>query len=112
MDNNEKVIGRPFTKENAAENGKKGGMASGESKRLNKAVAEILREELSKKVGDMTKLEWLTQMAINNTKNAVTLKDIKLMQEILGEAAEKLQVSMGEGMTKDDFIEMIKEARK
>ena len=101
-----------FTKENAAQKGKKGGIASGESKRANKAVAEILREELSKKVGDMTKLEWLTQMAINNTKNAVTLKDIKLMQEILGEAAEKLQVSMGEGMTKDDFIEMIKEARK
>jgi hypothetical protein len=75
-------------------------------------VAEILREELSKKVGDMTKLEWLTQQAINNARNSITLKDIKLMQEILGEAAEKLQVSMGEGMTKDDFIEMIKEARK
>ena len=102
----------PFTKENAAEKGRKGGIASGESRRANRAVAEILREELSKKVGDMTKLEWLTQMAINNTKNAVTLKDIKLMQEILGEAAEKLQVSMGEGMTKDDFIEMIREARK
>lgn len=101
-------MGQLFTKDNA----KKMQQKSVEARKANKAVAEILREELSKKVGDMTKLEWLTQMAINNTKNAVTLKDIKLMQEILGEAAEKLQVSMGEGMTKDDFIEMIKEARK
>lgn len=102
----------PFTKENAAEKGRKGGIASGESRRANKAVAEILREELSKKVGDLTKLEWLTQKAINNAKETITLKDIKLMQEILGEAAEKLMLNVDSGMSKDDFIAMIKEAKK
>lgn len=97
-----------FTKENAKEMQRK----SVESRMANKAVADILREELSKKMGKMTKLEWLTQQAINNAKDTVTLKDIKLMQEILGEAAERLTVNMDNGMSKDDFIEMLREARK
>lgn len=112
MNANIKVVGKPFTKENAAENGRKGGIASGESKRANKAVADVLRDELAKKVGDLTKLEWLTQKAINNAKDTITLKDIKMMQEILGEAAEKLMLNVDSGMSKDDFIAMIKEAKK
>lgn len=97
-----------ITKENAKEMQQK----SVEARKANKAVADVLREELSKKVGDLTKLEWLTQKAINNAKDTITLKDIKLMQEILGEAAEKLMLNVDSGMSKDDFIEMIKEARK
>lgn len=97
-----------ITKENAKEMQQK----SVEARKANKAVADVLREELSKKVGDLTKLEWLTQKAINNAKDTITLKDIKLMQEILGEAAEKLMLNVDSGMSKDDFIAMIKEAKK
>lgn len=101
-------MGQLFTKDNAKEMQQK----SVEARKANKAVADVLREELSKKVGDLTKLEWLTQKAINNAKDTITLKDIKLMQEILGEAAEKLMLNVDSGMSKDDFIAMIKEAKK
>lgn len=101
-------MGQLFTKDNA----KKMQQKSVEARKANKAVADVLREELSKKVGDLTKLEWLTQKAINNAKDTITLKDIKLMQEILGEAAEKLMLNVDSGMSKDDFIAMIREAKK
>lgn len=103
---NEKVIGTPFTSENSAEMQRK----SVEARKHNKAVAEILREELAKKVGDLTKLEWLTQKAINNCKDEMTLKDLKLMQDILGESVTNMNVETNTAMTKDELVATIRKA--
>lgn len=99
---------KPFTSENAREMQKK----SAESRIRNKQVSQILRDELLKKVGDMTKLEYLTQKAIINAKDDITLKDLKLIQDILGESVTNLNIDTTEGMTKEEYIAMIKEARK
>lgn len=99
---------KPFTSENAREMQKK----SAEARMRNKQVSQILRDELLKKVGDMTKLEYLTQKALINSKDDISLKDLKLIQEILGESVTNLNIDTTEGMTKEEYIAMIKEARK
>jgi hypothetical protein len=50
-----KVVGTEFTSENAAENGRKGGIASGQARREKKAMRERIQEllEMSVSAGDI-----------------------------------------------------------
>lgn len=58
-------------------------------KREKKTLAETIRRELEKKVGDgekLTKLEYLVQKALtNHAKGALSLKDLTYLQKLLGE---------------------------
>lgn len=59
------------------------------AKREKKTLAETIRRELEKKVGDgekLTKLEYLVQKALSNhAKGALSLKDLTYLQKLLGE---------------------------
>lgn len=92
-----------ITKENAAEMQAKGV----EAKKRAKTAREVLREELNKKVGDMTKLEYLTKKVINNSVNDITWKDLKIMHELLGEFTSNVSV---ETKKPEDVIKEIMDA--
>lgn len=78
--------------EEAVNNGKKGGIASGEARRRKKLVAEALSELLQKTEttsdgNEIIRLDAITQKALANCFNGhPTLDDIYLIQKILGEA--------------------------
>lgn len=63
-----------------------------------KALADVVREALEKKVasGELTKLEYLAEKAINNhAKGEMTFKDLRDLQKLLGEDVKT--VNLGDG---------------
>lgn len=83
----------PFTsdqsREEAARNGQKGGIASGKARRERKTLAEVLRAELEKDAGSgLTKQEYLVAKCLADLadkKGKVFPKDLKTLAEVLGE---------------------------
>ena len=79
-----------------------------------KALADVVREALEKKVagGEITKMEYLAEKAINNhAKGDMTFKDLRDLQKILGEDVKT--IDFGDGIkivveSKDD-AEMVAE---
>lgn len=96
MENEKKYY---FNKDNAAEMQAR----SAEARKRNRMINEMLKEALMQKVGDITRAEWLIRKALDNTEDSVSLKDVKLMQEILGESVTNLNVS-----STDEKIEEIR----
>lgn len=96
---------KPFTseqsREEAVKNGKKGGIASGQARRERKAVQALLNDFLdlevskSEKLSDLAKQygvttdssikELVTAVCVINTLENGTLKDLKILAELLGE---------------------------
>lgn len=91
-----------FSKENAAENGRAGGIASGESKRrmklLKEELREILNEETAKGSG-MTKQHAVIQNVLKNTLSKGKALDLKILSEILGEMEINVNVRESERPT-------------
>ena len=59
-----------------------------QSRREHKALAEVVRDALEKKMGDgtMTRLEYIAEKAIlNHSKGEMTFKDLRDLQKVLGE---------------------------
>lgn len=85
--------------EEAARNGQVGGIASGVARRKKKALRELLREELEKDAGGgLTKAEYLVAKATSNhALGRLTFKDLKDLQDLLGESVQNINVS-GEGV--------------
>lgn len=75
------------TPEELREITRKGGIASGESRRRRKTIAAALRKVLDEPVGnsDTTRLDAITQKALQNLYNEPTMKGLKILAEILGE---------------------------
>lgn len=88
-----------FTKENAAENGRAGGIASGESKRrmklLKEELRDILNEETAKGSG-MTKQHAVIQNVLKNTLSKGKALDLKILAEILGEMEINVNLNQSE----------------
>ena len=82
------------SEEEAREKGRKGGVASGRSRRKHKELRELLIRELTK-VGTngMTKEEYLIAKVLDNhAKGKLSFKDIKDLQDLLGESALNVNV--------------------
>lgn len=85
----------------AAENGRRGGIASGIAKRERKALADTLRAELAKmasKEGSLTKQEFIVAKCLEGLSKKTTTKDLRTIAEILGELKQSVEVS-GNGVT-------------
>lgn len=82
------TIGNRFTKEDAKEIGRKGGLALGEANKrrrlLKEELREILDEETTKGSG-ITKMQAVIQNVLKNTLSKGTVKDLKIIAEVLGE---------------------------
>lgn len=84
------------------------------NKERQRALRELLREELDKPVGDgsMTKAEWLTAKMVQNLKDDITVRDYKMLQECLGENVVNLNVS-ADGLTPAERLAaLINESRE
>ena len=65
------------------------------SRRERKALADVVREALEKKVagGEITKMEYLAEKAINNhAKGEMTFKDLRDLQKIIGEDVKTVNI--------------------
>ena len=83
------------TEDEARELGRRGGIASGEARRRRKTLAETLRAELEKPVGEgstMTKQEYLVARCITGLKDKLSPKDLKTLSEVLGESTMRLDM--------------------
>lgn len=84
------------SKAEAAECGRKGGIASGESRRNRKTVAEVLRkvlDEPSAANDGTTRLDMIVNSALANFYKKPSMKGLKILTEILGELEENLNVN-------------------
>ena len=88
-----------FSKENAAEKGRAGGIASGESKRrmklLKEELRDILNEETTKGSG-MTRQYALIHNVLKNTLSKGKPLDLKILAEILGEMEINVNLNQSE----------------
>lgn len=85
----------------AREKGHAGGIKSGEARREKKALRELLLDELAKDGGGgLTKAQWLVAKALeNHAKGKLTFKDLKDLQDLLGESVQNINLSTeGEGL--------------
>lgn len=73
----------------SAETARDNQLRSAEARKENRTLAEVLRRELEKKASagsPLTKMEWLVAKALDNhSKGSLTLKDLRYMQQLLGE---------------------------
>ena len=78
------------------ENGKKGGIASGESRREKKKVAELVRIYMSMPSASgkegKTRMDDFIEKAIKNSAGVATLDEVIKLQRIIGEDVTKIQV--------------------
>ena len=104
---------------------KKGGINSGKARRDKRTMREALKILLELPMTDKDgkpvnspltgeQMSVVESIATSTVKAAIKgdIKAVKAIADILGENMQNISLSAGEGMTKDDFIEMIKEARK
>lgn len=71
-----------------------------QSRKEKKALAEVVREALEKKVksGNITKLEYLVEKAItNHAMGEMTFKDLRELQKLFGEDKQTLKLE-GDGL--------------
>lgn len=70
------------------------------ARKEHRTVAEVLRAQLMEKAGDgnLTKLEYLTLKTITtHAKGAMTMRDLREMQKVLGEDIKEMAINAGEG---------------
>lgn len=86
------------TTEEQREIARKGGIASGESRRRRKTLAQVLRDELEKPISEdnpMTRKEYLASRLVMNLKDDIKPYEFKLLCEILGEVKQNVDVNIG-----------------
>lgn len=101
MESQEKTYN--ITKDNAREFQARGV----EARKRNKNAREVLRDALLEKVGEMTKMEYLTKKVLENSKVEMTWKDLKIMHELLGEYTSNVNV---ETKKPEDVVKEIMDA--
>ena len=80
----------------AAEQGRKGGIASGEAKRAAKTLGEALRrimDEPAAAGSDRTRREVISEKAIHTLFNHPTMKDLKIAAELMGELEQNINLT-------------------
>jgi hypothetical protein len=81
---------------NAAEAGRRGGIASGETKRYAKTFGEALRKILDEPAtagGEKSRREVICEKLIYNLYNNPTIKDMKIAAELMGELEQNINVN-------------------
>lgn len=90
---------RPFTEQNASENGRKGGAALGqkykERRLLKEELYNILNEETVEGSG-ITKMHAVIQNVLKNTLNKGRALDLKILAEVLGEMEINVNLNQSE----------------
>lgn len=95
---NEQNLHAPFTsdqsREEAAKNGRKGGLASGAARREKATLRSVLLEELDKVEADgLTRRQILIKKAMaNHAKGKLSFKDLKDLADLLGESIQNVSV--------------------
>lgn len=95
---NEQNLKPPFTsdqsREEAAKNGRKGGIASGAARREKATLRSVLLEELDKVEADgLTRRQILIKKAMaNHAKGKLSFKDLKDLADLLGESIQNVSV--------------------
>ena len=82
--------------EKARECGRKGGVASGESRREHKTIAQVLRKVLDEPMSagsEMTRLDGIVASTMQDFYKKPSVKGLKIMAEILGELEENVNVN-------------------
>ena len=89
----------PFTseqsREEAAKNGRKGGIASGVAKREKKTLADALRvvlEEKASEGSDLTKREAIVAKVVKRLYDDGDIRDLKILADVLGESVQTLDL--------------------
>lgn len=85
------------TTEEQREIARKGGIASGESRRRRKTLAQVLRDELEKPISEesqMTRKEYLASRLVMNLKENIKPYEFKLLCEILGEVKQSIDLNV------------------
>ena len=80
----------------AAEQGRKGGIASGEAKRAAKTLGEALRrimDEPAAAGSERTRREVISEKAIHALFNHPTMKDLKIAAELMGELEQNINLT-------------------
>lgn len=97
MANEQNLI--PFTsdqsREEAAKNGRKGGLASGAARRERATLRAVLMEELDEKDErtGLTRRQLLIKKAMaNHAKGKLSFKDLKDLADLLGESIQQVNV--------------------
>lgn len=96
---NEQNLHAPFTsdqsREEAAKNGRKGGLASGAARREKATLRAVLLEELDEKDErtGLTRRQLLIKKAMaNHAKGKLSFKDLKDLADLLGESIQNVSV--------------------
>lgn len=96
---NEQNLKPPFTsdqsREEAAKNGRKGGIASGAARREKATLRSVLLEELDEKDErtGLTRRQLLIKKAMaNHAKGKLSFKDLKDLADLLGESIQNVSV--------------------
>ena len=89
----------PFTseqsREEAAKNGRKGGIASGVAKREKKTLADALRvvlEEKASEGSDLTKREAIVAKVVKRLYDDGDIRDLKILADVLGESVQTIDL--------------------
>ena len=75
---------------------RQGGIASGESKREHKTIAQVLRKVLDEPISagsEMTRLDGIVASTMQDFYKKPSVKGLKIMAEILGELEENVNVN-------------------
>lgn len=96
--NEQNLKGHEFTRgrssEEAADAGRKGGLASGVARRERKLIATLLREVLDEQINENTRGAYIVKAAINDvatTGDLNRLKAVEMIQRVLGEHIIKVE---------------------
>lgn len=96
--NEQNLKGHEFTseqsREQAAINGRKGGLASAKAIKERKLIATLLREVLDEKLNDNTRGAYIVKAAVNDvatTGDLNRLKAVEMIQRVLGEHIIKVE---------------------
>lgn len=99
---------KPFTREQAAEMGRKGAEKANETKRRNKMLKEVMKDVLLEEVEMvdssgrrivLTKQEVIVQKVLNRLQKTGTTKDLKYISDMLGESEINVNVRESERPT-------------
>lgn len=103
MANKQNLKGYGFDERTASEQRKiarAGGIASGKARRERKTIADALRAELDKPIGNgskMTKREYLAAQCIIGLKDSVSPAELRVLSDILGELKQNIDIT-GNGL--------------
>lgn len=103
MANNENLLKGEATQfqsgENAARNGRAGGIASGVAKRERKMLADSLRAVLDDKLENgTTRQDAIVAKVVKRLFDEGDIRDLKVLAEVLGEMEQKVNIT-GDGRT-------------